>query len=84
MKITSLIAIMLGRLGMTVDECLDEYLTLFERLSADHNENARSEASSSSVIKSGILRAKVSELIEARGLLPASKLRDDKNISCYT
>jgi hypothetical protein len=79
-----LIAIMLGRLGMTVDECIDKYLELFERLSKKHGETTKAESGSSQIIKSGILRATVSELIESRGLLPASKLRNDDNISCYT
>jgi hypothetical protein len=81
---TRLIAIMLGRLGMTVDECLDEYLELFERLSAEHDKTAEAESGSSPMIKSGILRETVSELIKARGLRPASQFRNDDNISCYT
>lgn len=75
---------MLGRLGMTVDECLDKYLDLFERLSSAQDETTKAESNSSQMIKSGILRATVSELIKARGLLPDSKLRNDENISCYT
>jgi len=75
---------MLGRLRMTVDECLKEYLDLFRRLSAEHNENAEVEFSSSPMIKSRILKATVSELVKARGLLPGSRLRVDDNISCYT
>lgn len=75
---------MLGRLGMTVDECIDGYLGLFERLSATHDESAEAESGSSPMIKSGILEATVSKLIKARGLLPSSKLRNDDNFGCYT
>ncbi|KAF4631143.1 hypothetical protein G7Y89_g6995 [Cudoniella acicularis] len=79
-----LIAIMLGRLGMTVDECLKEYLDLFERLSTEHAGATDMESGSSPIIKAGILRATVLELVEARGLEPTSMLRNDDNVSCYT
>jgi hypothetical protein len=75
---------MLGRLGMTVDECVEEYLALFERLSAEHVGTTKAESGSSPIIKSGILRATVSEWVEARGLELTSMLRKDDNITCYT
>lgn len=75
---------MLGRLGMTVDECLDEYLDLFERLSAEHTGTTEAESGSPPMIKSGILRATVSELVESRGLELTSMFRNDDNVSCYT
>jgi hypothetical protein len=75
---------MLGRLGMTVDECLDEYLELFERLAAEPNENARADADSTAIIKSGILRATVLELVQARGLPSDGRFRNEDNVSCYT
>ncbi len=81
---TRLIAIMLGRLGMTADECLDEYLNLFERLSTEHAGTTETEPASSPIIKTEILRATVSELVEARGLELTSMLRNDNNVSCYT
>jgi hypothetical protein len=75
---------MLGRLGMTVDECLDEYLDLVEHLSAEHAEASETEPSPSPIIKAGILRATVSKLVEKRGLEPTSMLRNEDNVSCYT
>jgi hypothetical protein len=75
---------MLGRLGMTVDECLNEYLGFFERLVAEANENSGADTSSTAVIKSGILRATVSELVQARGLPSDGRLRNEDNVSCYT
>jgi hypothetical protein len=75
---------MLGRLGMTVEDCIAAYLQLFERLSAKNDETAGAEYSSSQIIKSNILRTTVSELIEAQGLPAESKLRNNDNISCYT
>lgn len=75
---------MLGRLGMTVDECLDEYLDLFERLSAEHAGTTEMESGSSPIIKAGILRATVLKLVEKRGLEPTGMLRNDDNVSCYT
>jgi hypothetical protein len=75
---------MLGRLGMTVDECLDEYLELFERLAVKPNENARAGADSTAIIKSGILRATVLELVQARGLPSDCRLKNEDNVSCYT
>ena len=74
---------MLGRLGMTVEECLDEYLKLFERLAAKY-ETAEADSGSSAMVKSGILRAAVSELVKARGLPLESRLRNGDNVSCYT
>ncbi|KAH6681362.1 hypothetical protein B0J14DRAFT_633104 [Halenospora varia] len=79
-----LIAIMLGRLGMTVDECLDEYLDLFERLSAEHAGTTEMESGSSPIINAGILRATVLKLVEKRGLEPTGMLKNDDNVSCYT
>jgi hypothetical protein len=81
---TRLIAIMLGRLGMTVDDCLDEYLDLFERLSTEHTRATELGSASSPVIKASILKASVLQLVEKRGLEPTSMLRNDDNISCYT
>ncbi len=75
---------MLGRLGMTVDECLDEYLELFERLATESNEDARSDAGLAAMIKSDILRATVLELVQARGLPPDGGFRNEDNVSCYT
>jgi hypothetical protein len=75
---------MLGRLGMTVDECLDEYLELFERLAVKPNENARAGADSTAIIKSGILRATVLELVQARGLPSDCRFRNEDNVCCYT
>jgi hypothetical protein len=74
---------MLGRLGMTVDECLDEYLDLFESLSTEYAGTTEIE-SGSPIIKAGILRATVVRLVEKRGLALTGKLRNDNNISCYT
>jgi hypothetical protein len=75
---------MLGRLGMTVDECLDEYLELFERLAAASNDNNRADSGSTAIIKSGILKATVSELVQTRGLPLDGRFRNTDNVSCYT
>lgn len=80
---TSLIAIMLGRLGMTVDECMSEYLDLFERLSAELDETTQAE-SSPSQIRSSVLRETISGLLERRGLPQDMRLRNDQNVTCYT
>lgn len=75
---------MLGRLGMTVEECFDEYLKLFERLAAQHDETGEAKSGSPAMIKSHILRATVSELVKARGLPLESGFRNKDNVSCYT
>lgn len=75
---------MLGRLGMTVEESLDEYLELFERLAAEPNEKAKADTSSTAIIKSSILRATVLELVQARGLPSDVRFRNEDNVSCYT
>jgi len=82
--ITSLIAVMLGRLGMTVDESLDTYLNLFERLAANLENTAESQFESSAIIKSGILSATVSELVKKQGLPINCGFRNEDNVSCYT
>ena len=69
---------------MTVDECVEEYLALFERLSAEYVVTTEAESSSSPIIKLGILRATVLEWVEARGLEPTSMLKKDDNVTCYT
>jgi hypothetical protein len=75
---------MLGRLAMTVDECLDGYLELFERLAAESDKDAQADAGSTTIIRSSILRAAVSELVQARGLPPDGRFRNEDNVSCYT
>lgn len=75
---------MLGRLGMTVEDCLVEYLDLFERLSAEHTGATQIESASSPIIKASILKASVLQLVEKRGLEPTSMLRNDDNVGCYT
>ena len=82
--INSLIAVMLGRLGMTVDESLDIYLELFERLAANLENTAESQFGSSAIIKSGILKATVSELVKKQGLPINCEFRNEDNVSCYT
>lgn len=79
-----LIAIMLGRLGMTVDECLDDYLTLFERLAVKHTTDHKETEPGFQAIRASILRASVLDMVQRRGLEPATLLRNDDNISCYT
>lgn len=74
---------MLGRLGMTVDECLDEYLELFERLATEPNKSSRTDAGSATIIKSSILRATVLELVQSRGLPPDGGFRNEDNVTCY-
>jgi len=75
---------MLGRLGMTVDESLDMYLDLFEGLAANRDKIAESGSDSPAVIKSGILRATVSQLVKERGLPVNTSFRNEDNVSCYT
>jgi hypothetical protein len=75
---------MLGRLGMTVDDCLDEYMDVFERLSPEHIDTTEIESATVPIIKATILKASVLKLVEKRGLEPTCMLRNDDNIGCYT
>jgi len=69
---------------MTVDDCLDEYLDLFERLSAEPTVTTKIESASSPSIKASILNASVLKLVEKQGLESTSMLRNDDNVGCYT
>ena len=67
-----------------MDECLEEYLELFERLATEPNESSRPDAGSTIIIKSSILRATVLELVQTRGLPLDGGFRNEDNVTCYT
>lgn len=75
---------MLGRLSMTIDECLDEYIILFKKLAAKAQEaktNSGNEGQTVTQLDSAVLRKVIVELVERRGYKVDSVFYDE-SIRC--
>lgn len=79
---TRLIAIMLGRLKMSIDECIDAYLQLSERIfkKKRHRVNVRGKIQGR--FDSDELERAVKEVVKGQGLPEDALLKDVADTSC--
>lgn len=79
-----LIAIMLGRLGMTVQECIDSYMTISDTVFVKKTSMPVSfRGRVQERYDSGKLAATVRKLLSGRGLDPEALLKTDTTSSCH-
>ncbi|KAG6867495.1 hypothetical protein C0993_002100 [Termitomyces sp. T159_Od127] len=67
-----LIALMLGRLKMPIDQAIKEYVTLCSRVFSDKKWQGRNEK-----FRASVFEASIEAIIKSSGLLPNALLRDD-------
>ena len=71
-----LIAIMLGRLGMTVDECIDAYTTLSDRVFEKKSHGVNIKGKLQGRFDSAALELAVKNILASRGLGEDALLKD--------
>ncbi|KAG6875633.1 hypothetical protein C0993_008225, partial [Termitomyces sp. T159_Od127] len=72
-----LIALMLGRLKMPIDQAIKEYVTLCSRVFSDKKWQSRNEK-----FKASVFEASMEAMIKSSGLSPDALLQDDGSESC--
>ncbi|KAF2801475.1 uncharacterized protein BDZ99DRAFT_221763 [Mytilinidion resinicola] len=77
-----LLAIMLGRLRMTVDECLDEYVSLSDRVFQKQRHRVTLKGNVQGRFDSAELERGIKEIIVRQGLAEDALLKDDADAKC--
>lgn len=78
----SLIAIMLGRLQMSIDECIDAYLKLSGKVFRKTKSKVTVRGMIQGRFDSDELRRAVEEIIESKGLPADALLKDAPDAAC--
>jgi patatin-like phospholipase/acyl hydrolase len=79
-----LIAIMLGRLRLTVDECIDEYKKLSDKVFTKLHHRVKVNGNTQGRFDHEALVVGVQDLLERKGLSKDELLKDDSKDSCKT
>jgi hypothetical protein len=79
---TSLSAIMLGRLRMTVDDCIDAYTSVSDRIFQRKKHNATIRGRVQGRLDSREMEAALKEIIVKQGLEEDALLKDSPNAKC--
>jgi len=77
-----IIAIMLGRLEMDVDECINAYTGMFKRIFGKKGLPVSMLGKIKGRFDSMVLEDCVREILEQRGLLPIEPFNDEKDKTC--
>lgn len=80
--LTSLIAIMLGRLKMSVDECIDAYLSIMDRVFKKKQHRVTIKGKLQGRFDSDELAEAAKEVITGRDLAADALLKDAVDASC--
>ena len=83
---SSLIAIMLGRLGMDVDECIEKYTSMFADIFGEkaHRVPVAWSGDFKSMFKSDALRTAITKVVMDCGLPADAKFNDGQHRCCHT
>jgi hypothetical protein len=78
----SLIAIMLGRLQMTVDECIDAYISLSDRIFQKRRHRVTIKGNIQGRFDSDELERAIKEIVVRQGLEEDALLKDSPDAKC--
>jgi len=78
----SLIAIMLGRLQMTIDECIDAYIVLSDRVFQKRRHRVTIKGNVQGRFDSDELERAIKEIVVRQGLAENALLKDSSNAKC--
>ena len=82
----SLVAIMLGRLGMDVDECVRKYASMFAGIFSEkaHHVKVGRSGSIRFLFKSDALETAITKVVPSCGLPADAKFNDGNHRDCHT
>ena len=75
-------AIMLGRLQMTVDDCIEAYVSLFDRVTSKQKHRATLEGIEQERFDSNEIEGAMKEIVERQGLKEDAFLKDSPDAKC--
>jgi len=81
-NVYSLIAIMLGRLQMTVDDCIDAYISLFDKVFQKQRHRVTIKGNVQGRFDTDALERAIKEIVARQGLKEDELLKDSPNAKC--